>query len=94
MNTAVADLSHNENISPRFARSLVFFKTVYACVNEAGVDTLGVDTLGVRNFYATSKKRLKNESENESETWTPSVHWFLRYVFSALIKIIFLLFIK
>ena len=45
MQAAVADLSHNKNISRRIARSLAFFKTVYACVNETGVDTLGV-----RNF--------------------------------------------
>ena len=45
MQTAVADLSLNENISRRIVRSSVFFETVYTCVNEAGVDTLGV-----RNF--------------------------------------------
>ena len=34
MEMAVADLSHNENISRRIARSSAFFKAVYACVNE------------------------------------------------------------
>ena len=45
MQAAVADLSHNKNISQQIARSSAFFKTVYACVNE-----IGVDTLGVQNF--------------------------------------------
>ena len=45
MQAAVADLSQNKNISRRIARSSAFLKTVYACVNETGVDTLGV-----RNF--------------------------------------------
>ena len=45
MQMAEADLSHNENVSRRIARSSAFFKTVYACVNKADVDTLGV-----RNF--------------------------------------------
>ena len=57
MQAAVADLSHNKNISRRIARSSAFFKTVYACVNETGVDTLGV-----RNFlrYRTCIQGFKN----------------------------------
>ena len=45
MQAAVADLSHYKNINRRIAQSSAFFETVYACVNEAGVNTLGV-----RNF--------------------------------------------
>ena len=40
--TAVADLSHNKNISRRIARLSSFFEIICACVNKAGVDTLGV----------------------------------------------------
>ena len=42
MQAAATDLSHNKNNSRRIVRSSAFFKTVYACVNETGVDTLGV----------------------------------------------------
>ena len=43
MQTAMADLSHNKNIDRQIARSSVFFKTVYGCVNEVCVDTQGYE---------------------------------------------------